>query len=142
MPAAIPAHRSRLKRFIIIALIAGGVFFVLPRMVCSTLVAFDGGFRTKEAYAFPSPDGRMRLVVTRRTAFPANELFDPAAVVILTLRDVSTSRTLDAARLELEESSDLQEPSIEWTTDGVFVTKIDTRNDRRIELHSATSAPP
>ncbi len=94
----------------------------------SVLLGFQGGFRRKESFSYRSPDGSNSLILSRRFAFPANELFDPATLLFFEVRDASTGRLIDSTQLELEEESDLREPDVTWKPGSVRVTGMDERH--------------
>ena len=111
------------------------VFLVFAFLsVPSILLGFQGGFRRKESFSYRSPEGSNRLIISRRFAFPANELFDPATMLFFEVRDASTGRLIDTAQLELEEESDLREPDVAWKPGSVRVTGMDERQARSVEL--------
>lgn len=100
----------------------------------SGVALVEGGFTPKQVYAFTAPDGGSTLVVTKRVAFPASELVDPAIVVTIELRETHTNRVIGREQLTLVEDSDLQEPSVEWTQEVVRLKKIDSRYESNITV--------
>jgi hypothetical protein len=118
-----------------------GAVLLLPVLVVfadiygpSVLLGFQGGFRRKEWFSYRSPDRSNSLIISRRFAFPANELFDPATMLFFEVRDASSGQLIDTAQLELVEESDLREPDVAWKPGSVRVTGMDERQARSVEL--------
>ena len=103
-------------------LVGVGIFFIC--------LHFD---RT-EVHGSSSPDGGQRIVVSRRTAFPCNDLCDSSIVVRIAVLDSSNGRCVSAQKLKLLEDSDLRDPVIQWRDKSVIVSDLSDRRDIRIEL--------
>ncbi len=110
---------------------------------CVLLVAFwryptaalviGGKTRSVLLVSAPSPDGRFRLAVTRRMAFPATELVDPAVVLTARLLD-RNGLVLNRRSARLSEDSDLRPPEIRWNAAEVRLVNFDRRHPRDLGL--------
>ena len=118
-------------------IIAVPIIIVIAGYIIFTTVAFiDGGFTPREVYFFTSPDNLSRVVIAKRTAFPASEFVDPAIVVTIELREVSTDIILGMKEIRLTEESDLNEPTVQWKEDTLQIDGLDSRTRRTIILKS------
>lgn len=81
----------------------------------------------KEYMRFHSPDSPVILVVTTWERFPMNEWIDPALSMRFKLVDEKTNKVLSEARAHLLETSDLEDPVIEWKPNSVIITSFDNR---------------
>ncbi len=125
----------------VLLVVVGAVICMLP----SVIVGCEGGFFSKQVYSAHSPDGRSRLIINKRAAFPANEFIDPAIVVTMEVRDGHTGRLLDSTQVELIEDSNLRDPVVEWTKAAVRISDIDIDegdHSRIVILRSAEQGAP
>ena len=142
--STIPTRERRLRSWLFRSLPLLPVYVVLACVILTFLfpatvqVGITGGFFPRQIYSIPSPDGRTTLIVTQRAMFPLDELFDPASVVTVEIRDVASGRVLDSIRLELVEDSDLGKPNVEWTPEAARVTEIDHNSKRTFTLNRNT----
>lgn len=134
LPATARTERDRRalwKPFVL--LILPTVLLVVPHLVMFGPVPL---FPRVEYTSF-SPNGRWRVEVTRRVAFPPNEGFDPSIHVVARLEDAYTRKTVNLVRLNLLEDSDFNEqPQVMWSepTPRVVLTGLDERNPGSVTL--------
>ena len=101
----------------------------------SLVVYFDGGFDRKERFRLQSLDGRYRVSIDSRVAFPATEIFDPSIKVWVQVSHISTDAVIDEAVIELYEQSNLGEPAVDWSgSPRIVVRNVDRTRPRDIEL--------
>jgi hypothetical protein len=92
--------------YLLSGIIAVPIIIVIAGYIIFTTVAFvDGGFTPREVYSFTSPDNLSRVVIAKRTAFPASEFVDPAIVVTIELREVRTDIILGLKELQIHPRS-------------------------------------
>jgi hypothetical protein len=114
-----------------VALIVGSpLFFVLDSSM---------SFFPKVEHKEISPDGRWRVIVTRRVIFPPNDGIDPSIHVVTRLEEVGSGRVADRHRWTLDEDSDFSRPSVRWLeSDRVTLTDLDERNPGSVTLSART----
>ena len=107
-------------------------FLALP----SVVAVFSGGYSYESYHEEELPDNKGSIVLSKRLAFPVNELIDPSIVVKLQLFDESGDE-LDASYCELLEDSDISEttPCFEIAEDHVTITRISSRKKFKIDLN-------
>ena len=109
--------------------IAAGPLLIITAF--SWLFLFDGSFRYRKVYQYTSPNTDHTLIISKRVAFPATEMVDPAIIVKLEL----SGHTPACRKIRLEEDSDLIiPPSIIWNSSGVVITNLSTRIPVEIEF--------
>ena len=72
-----------------------------------------------------SPDGRLRVVLTKRVILPPNEPLDPAVRVEVRVTRAADDVVLSAQSFDLEEDSDVGVPKAIWGAQHVSVTGMD-----------------
>jgi len=123
-----------MRRFLIVIaclVFAGMVLLILAPTV---IVGLEGGFKAQQVSFELSPTGDFELIITKRTAFPANEFVDPSIVIRAQLRDAASHHVTDTAEIRLAEDSDFTSAAIEWGTNEVRVSKFDRRKSQALTL--------
>jgi len=116
-------------------LTAVGLLLALPSIV----YASEGKFRWCEQASELSPDGRFRVVVSKRVAFPAFDFIDPSIVVRGELRDNESRQVLASDQVVLMEDSDFSTPEIRWVSGESRVTRFDRRRKQTMTLKARTN---
>jgi hypothetical protein len=118
-------------------LVIGNILLAVLCMLALPTVTWwvGGGFTPQTMFQSTSPDGRHRIAVATRIAFPANEFFDPSIMVDISLSNPMNGEVLDSVSVELFERSDFGNPTADWTAD--TVTLRDIYNRRGLTLTMA-----
>ena len=98
------------------------------------LIAHEGGFKHREVLSERATDGSLRVVVTKRVAFPAYDLLDPSVVIRAELSDLATHEVVASTRAFLLEDSDFSRPVVQWYSGGVRLTGFDGRTNQMMRL--------
>ena len=114
-----------------------GALGILLLALPSIIIGFEGGFREREVLNRTEPGLNLRITVRKRMAFPANERVDPSVKLRIELRELSTGKILDQARVKLFEDSQYKTPSIQWSSNSVLVSNFNTKDQRQITLRAA-----
>jgi len=122
------------RAFVILGLAFIGFVFCLGFVFPVALIGSEVGFGNREVFSERSGDGTLQVSVMKRVAFPGLRWVDPAIVVTLQLRDVSTGKTMDSVRLSLLEDSDFNTPVVHWQNGGAQVTDFDSRLKQTVSL--------
>lgn len=123
-----------MKRVFFIALgfvLMGITLFVL---IPTVLIAREGGFKYREVLSERSTDGSLRVVVTKRVAFPAYDVIDPSVVIRAELDDLRTHQVLASSRAVLMEDSDFSPPAVRWYSGEVRLTGFDGMSNQMMRL--------
>ncbi len=117
-----------------------GVLILIMLTPTFLWVASDGidSFTGKELHRISSPDARYQILISRRTHFPAFDLFDPTTTATFSLTDTATSQVLDSESFLINDICDLHEPEVAWKPGYVEVKNIDPRNPAGLILTSTS----
>jgi hypothetical protein len=109
------------------------LLFLSPTLI---LLVFNGPsiFFFQKVYSSQSPDGKFELTVSKKVALPANEFIDPAITVNISLKHIQKNYEINATQFGLYEISDLENPNIIWTSNGVHIENIDTHKQFSFDL--------
>lgn len=128
--------RSAPSLVAIAALIMGGLALA-PPLIATAVWWAAGEFTPKTVLSEVSPDGRFRLSVERRVAFPAFDFLDPAVQVSVVLTEQPDGRMVDFVEVGLVERGGLGEPKASWSSDGkVTVNRIERTHNVTVTLDS------
>ncbi len=107
------------------------ILLVLPTFlwVISGPGLFDQAF-----YSSVSPDGRLKLEISRRVDFPVSEMIDPSATVTLRLRSLDTDEITNTLVFRIYEYYDLRKPRIIWAGESVSVIDLVDGSHRSVDL--------
>ncbi len=125
-------HKENMKSlFKNCLLIAGGIILISLFFLPSIISLKEGRLKYQTVFESVSPDGKHMLTISKRDAFPVNELFDPSTVVRIELSGASKS----VQKFKLREDSDLiTEPEVIWDNDTVFIPKLSTGRKPMIDF--------
>jgi hypothetical protein len=101
------------------------MFFAVVAPVLSAAGCFapsDGLDTLLDEY---SPDGRFRVVLTKRVILPPNEILDPSVHVEVRVTRAGDDVVLSEQSFDLFEDSDVGEPKAIWGAQHVLVTGMD-----------------
>jgi hypothetical protein len=127
--------RMRLLKSILAIIGAVGSLLILGILALpSIIIGLDGGFREKEVLNRSEPRLNLNLVITKKVRFPANERVDPSIDLRMELREHSTGRILDQARLKLFEDSEYNNPVISWSPKRVLISEFDKTSEQEVSL--------
>jgi hypothetical protein len=125
------------RRIIAIGLLSIAAIVLFVVLIPTMLVMIESGpgaFFYRTAFVQTSPNGRFKLEVRRRMNFPADEIIDPSGTVSVQLIDQETSTLIDEKTFRIHELSELQDPELEWRTNAVAISKIETHHEVTLEL--------
>ena len=105
----------------------------------TVLIAFEGGFESREVLSERSSDGSLRIVVTKRVAFPVYDWVDPSVVIRAELSDPGTDEIVASAHVDLMEDSDFAPAAVQWRSSEVWITRFDRRRNQILILQDVRS---
>ena len=133
--SALRCYTVRLMRLAFIAVGCLALMSIALLAIFPTVsIAFEGGFSAREVLSERSPDGSLRVVVTKRVAFPVYDWVDPSVVVRAELSEQSTDKIVASARIVLTEDSDFSPAAVEWYPGEAWVTGFDRRRSQALIL--------
>lgn len=97
---------------------------LLPSMFWS-VIAGPQIFTTLTVHEISSPEKQYRIVVQRRIHFPVIAIFNTPSAEITVLLKNADDLTLQTASFDIHESSELQEPVVQWSNNEVAVEDIE-----------------
>lgn len=128
-----------------VSLIFGRVVLAVLGLALVIPLAFHavrGGFRWRPIYEAVSPDGNMRLVFKTRVAYPPHtfRLNDPAVVLRVALEHTAGGHVEGFGWTALHRQSHFSEPSINWGSSEVLVTRFDADAPQQIRFNIGNRA--